>query len=107
MSHKNLDTLIDKIYKELEKVTTWLQLNKRSLNLAKTNFMLFKLSRKKKSRFKIKNHCITQVQHTKFLGTIINKQLKWTEHIHYVANTISRFTGILCKARHYTTRSLL
>ena len=46
-SHKHLDTLIAKINKELEKVTVWLQLNKLSLNLTKTNFMLFKSSRKK------------------------------------------------------------
>ena len=47
MSHKNLDTLVAKINEELENVTIWLQLNKLSLNLTKTNFMLFKSSRKK------------------------------------------------------------
>ena len=110
MSHKNLDTLIEKIDEELEKVSIWLKLNKLSLNLTKTNFMLFKSSRKKvdqELRIKIKYHCITQVRSTKFLGTIIDEQLKWTEHINYIANKISRLTGILCKARHYVTRSLL
>ena len=97
MSHKNLDTLIAKINEELEKVTIWLQLNKLSLNLTNTYFMLFKSSRKKidhELRIKIEDHCITQAQHTKFLGTIIDKQLKWTEHINYESNKISRFTGI-------------
>ena len=72
--------------------------------------MLFKSSRKKvdqELRIKIKDHCIAQVRSTKFLGTIIDEQLKWTEHINYIANKISRLTGILCKARHYVTRSLL
>ena len=110
MSHKNLDTLIAKLNKQLEKVTIWLQLNKLSLNLTKTNFMLFKSSSKKLDYeliINIKDHCINQLQHTKFLGTIIDEQLIWAEHINYVANKISRFTGILCKARHYVTRSLL
>lgn len=72
--------------------------------------MLFNSSRKKidhELRIKIEGHCITQVQHTNFLVTIIDEQLKWTEHINYVANKIPRFTGILCKARNYVTRSLL
>ena len=48
------------------------------------------------------------MQSTKFLGTIIDEQLKWTEHINYihVGNKISRLTG-MCKVRHYVARSLL
>ena len=73
MSHKNLDMLIGKMNEELVKISTWLQLNKLSLNLTKTNFMLFKSSRKKVTKtldIKIKDH-ITQVKSTKFLGTIV------------------------------------
>ena len=110
MCNKNLDTLIDKMNEELLKINTWLQLNKLSLNLKKTNFILFKSSKKKitkKPDIKIKDHYITQVKSTKFLGTIVDDQLKWKEHINFVANKISRLTGIICKARHFVTRSLL
>jgi len=96
--------------KELVKINTWLQLNKLSLNLTKTNFMLFKSSRNKinkEPKIKIKDNYIIQVNNTKFIGTIIDDQLKWKEHINFVANKISRFTGILCKARHFVTRLLL
>lgn len=65
--------LIGKMNEELVKISTWLQLNKLSLNLTKTNFMLFKSSRKKVTKtldIKIKDH-ITQVKSTKFLGTIV------------------------------------
>ena len=50
---------MEKINEELEKATTWLKLNKLSLNLTKTNFMLFKSSKKKLNqelRIKIKDH---------------------------------------------------
>ena len=76
MSNKNLDNLIEKINEELGNVTIWLNLNKLSLNLTKTNFMLFKSFTKKvdqELRIKIKDHCVTQVQSTKFLGTIIDE----------------------------------
>ena len=65
---------------ELVKINTWLQLNKLSLNLTNPNFVLFKSSRKKitkKLNVKIKDHYITQVISTKFLGTIVDDQLKW------------------------------
>ena len=51
---------------ELEKISTWLALNKLSLNLAKTHFILFKSSRKKlrnKFTIKIKDKIISQVRH--------------------------------------------
>ena len=110
MCNKNLDTVIDKMNEELLKINTWLQLNKLSLNLKKKKFILFKSSKKKitkKPDIKIKDHYITQVKSTKFLGTIVDDQLKWKEHINFVANKISRLTGIICKARHFVTRSLL
>ena len=76
MSRKDLDTLTEKINEELGNVTIWLKLNKLSLNLTKSNIMLFKSFRKKvdqELRIKIKDHCVTQVQSTKFLGTIIDE----------------------------------
>ena len=46
MSHKDPDTLMIQMNRELELISTWLALNKLSLNLAKTHFILFKSSRK-------------------------------------------------------------
>ena len=40
-SLKNLDTLINILNKELDKVSNWLKINKLSLNIKKTHFILF------------------------------------------------------------------
>ena len=83
MSHKNLDTLIAKMNEDLIKTNTWLKLNKSSLNITKANFMLFKSSSKKITKqlnINIKDRYITHVKSTKFLGTIVDDQLKWKEH---------------------------
>ena len=96
--------------RELELISTWLALNKLSLNVAKTHFILFKSSRKKlrsELTLKIKDQIISQVEYTKFLGVIIDSNLSWKQHINSVANKISKLTGILCKARHFVTRPLL
>ena len=44
---------------------------------------------------------------TKFLGIIINEHLTWNDHINYVANKISKTTGILAKTRHFLNTNTL
>ena len=104
MSNKDPNTLMIQMNEELEKISTWLVLNKLSLNLTKTHFIFFKSSRKK---LKIKDKIISQVRHTEFLGVKIDEHLNWKEHINNIGDKISKFTGLLCKARHYVTRPLL
>ena len=111
MSPKDSNTLMNQMNKELGKLSTgtWLALNKLSLNLAKTHFILFKSTWKKMESeltIKINDTQISQVKHTKFLGVIIDERLIWKEHINTVANKISKLTGLLCKARHFVTRLL-
>ena len=48
MSHKDQNTLMEQMNEELERISIWLALNKLSLNLAKTHFILFKSSKKSK-----------------------------------------------------------
>ena len=43
--------------------------------------------------------CVT----TKYLGIIIDK-LKWTSHISYIKNKISKTIGLFYKMRHYLER---
>ena len=38
----------------------------------------------------IDNNVITKVHSSKFLGIIIDEQLKWQEHINAVANKVSK-----------------
>ena len=43
---------------------------------------------------------ISQVTFTKFLGVILEDKLKWTHHISYIKNIISKGMGIILKARN-------
>ena len=63
---------------ELEKVTAWLTANKLSLNISKTDFIIFKSSRKKlknKANVIINKQTIDQVKCTKVLGIYIDEEL--------------------------------
>ena len=45
--HKNINQLLQITNQEISKVSQWLDSNKLTLNVSKTNFMIFKTSRKK------------------------------------------------------------
>ena len=64
---------------ELDKMSRWFQANKLSLNVSKTNFMIFS-NKKCDDNFKISINGmdITRVFVTKFLGVHLDSQLNWS-----------------------------
>ena len=70
---------------ELDRISLCLRVNKLSLNINKTHYMIF--NRKKKCccdvMLRIDKQLIEEVSETKFLGVIIDNGLKWKKHIQY------------------------
>ena len=79
--HKDLETLINIIHTEIVKIVSWFKINKPSLNIKKTNFIIFSPKRKlippNNLQLLIDNVSIEQVDKTKFLGVVINSKLNW------------------------------
>ena len=101
-SDKNIKNLIVVLNKELIKLSLWFKVNKLSLNILKTNFILFKT----KARFIpdnidvcIDDVKITRVAYTKFLGVVIDENLDWKEHISTIENKVSKSIGLLYRAK--------
>ena len=98
---KDLKALSHKINEEIAKIYAWVNANKLSLNIDKTNFMLF--TPRNSSRciddIVINGIRIAEVTETKFLGVIIDNTLKWSTHILYTRKKIAKGIGILLKAR--------
>ena len=86
---------------ELEKVSTWLKLNKLSLNAQKTKFMIFHRHQKQIKDFNvcIDNTLIERVESFNSLGIMLNETLSWKSHIEMVGKKISKVTGILYRLR--------
>ena len=63
--------------------------------------MVFHRSREKinNSDFLLDSTIISQVTFTKFLGVILDDKLKWTHHISYIKNKISKGMGTILNAR--------
>ena len=104
LSGKNIDELVSSMNSEMEKVIDWLNVNKVSLNLKKTHYMIFRGRRAKlnvNNKLIINNTVIAMEKKTKFLGVIIDENLLFRNHILYVKGKISRSLGILYKCRKY------
>lgn len=109
-SHKDFHTAIHTINTELKKVSTWFKVNKLSLNISKTNFILFRNKNKEYSKSDLKliidDKQITQVDSSKFLGVFISQHLDWKSHINHVALKISKTIGVINKISYFVSANI-
>ena len=82
---------------ELAKIHNWLNVNKLSLNVAKTKAMLFHMPQKEihHPQLKIAGFNIEFIDNFNFLGITINKHLNWAKHMDILSAKISKTVGIL------------
>ena len=109
-SGKDINELECNINAELVHVQEWLTLNQLTLNIKKSNHIIFRTTKKqlKKSlTLKLDNKEIQRVDKTKFLGIIIDQHLTWKNHIDYITKKIIKTTGMLCRIRFYVSHVLL
>ena len=93
---------------ELNKLHNWFALNKLSLNIKKTNYMVFsKKNCTGNFDVTINNFEIERVFVTKFLGVLIDTNLKWKSHTSYVKGKIYKSISLLCKAKLLLNQSAL
>ena len=92
ISHNDPVYLINTLNRELDKLSTWFTANRLSLNLSKTNFIVFKPWQKKQS-FKyqgsINEQPIFRVSETMFLGVFSDDHLTWKPRISLLASKLS------------------
>ena len=80
------------------------------MNIDKTNFLVFHPYNKPvKQRITIKIHknAITEKDHIKYLGVMIDSTLMWKHQIDKICKTICRSIGILYKIRLYVNLKIL
>ena len=110
ISHNDLVYLINTLNTELNKLSTWFAANRLSLNLSKTNFMVFKPWQKRQSfefQVSINEQPILRVSETMFLGVFLDDNLTWKLHISLLASKLSKSIGIIHKSRFFlSTQSL-
>ena len=106
---KQLDDLLRSLNAEIKFLNIWLQTNKLTLNVSKTQYMIFHRARIKSmhTALTINDIHLTEVKTFKYLGLLIDSKLKWIDHIAHVKIKISRGIGIIRKARPFLHKKSL
>jgi hypothetical protein len=92
----------DDINSGLKDVSDWLALNKLSLNINKTNYLIFHRPRARNTvlNLQINGINLERVKNFNFLGININEHLSWKHHCDTLANKLSKTIGVLNKLKN-------
>ena len=99
-----------KINYDMPRVTHWLRANRISLNVAKTEIILFGSCRTKITKnlnFQISGQKIKTKAQTKCLGIILDEHFNFKKQIETVKQNPARATGVLANLRHYVPKKVL
>ena len=92
----------------LATLDSWFAINKLSLNITKTNFMLFgKRLLNTDIVIRIRNVIIEKVRVAKFLGVHIAELLNWNYHIKYVKSKLAKSSAILYRCSQSINRTTM
>ena len=108
--NKSIISLETQLNLELLKVNNWVCANKLSLNISKSNFVIFHLPQKQLSYFVhlfVNNTDIKQERSIKYLWIIIDSNLSWKDHIQYLIKKLKRNVGLLSKIRYFVNFQVL
>jgi len=94
----------------MSNLNSWFIANRLSLNLDKTCYMVFSPRRLDLSidfNLQLNGTAIHKVKSCRYLGIIIDDELKWSEHIEHIYSSLLKYVGIFYKLRNRIPASVL
>ena len=111
LTDKNFSRLELTINEQIKYVDTWLRANKLTLNIGKSNFIIFYPTQKKIAadnfRIILNNQYLKREHKIKYLGVVIDCHLNWKDHVSYISKKIIRSIGAISKVRHFVELDIL
>ena len=95
---------------DLKNLTYSLNANRISLNVKKTELVIFKNQRKKLDssiKIKLNRKRLHPSKSVKYLGIKIDENLNWKQHIHDIAIKLNRANSLLYTIRNYVNKHIL
>ena len=92
------------VNKELKFLAQWLNANKISLNVAKTEVVIF--TRKKMQldcdlNLKLCVKKLKPSNYVRYLGINLDEYFNWSTHINHLSQKLVKANAMLCKLRHF------
>ena len=98
--HNNTHTLQNIINNAMPKIEDWLGANYLTLNTSKTVTQLYTKRRANITiNVQIYGTCIREIKTVKYLGVLIDSDMKFSSHINSISNIISRNLGMIARAK--------
>ena len=109
-AHKDPNVIRKVVNKDLALLFQWLCANRLSLNVAKTEFIIFRPPRKnlpERIVLKLNNTKIFESYNIKYLGLLMDTRLNWKAHIHELSKKLSQAIGMLYNIRKSCNQQVL
>ena len=104
----SLSQVVNNALKEIQK---WLELNRLSLNVKKTKYMIFYNHQRDIinhiPKLELNGELLVRVEDFDFLGLTIDQHMTWNAHIQKISNKISRSLGIMNRLKRYLPQNIL
>lgn len=111
ISHSSYNVLFHLANTELCAASDWFKANKLSLNITKTNYILFRSPNKTiptiTNEIIIDNTPVPRVDSAKFLGVHIDQNLKWNTHINETSKKLAKNIGIIRRISYLIPSNIL
>jgi len=109
-SSTDIRQLCDVLNNELANLLEWFRANKLSLNVKKTNYILFGnrcFPTDGSFNLSIDGNSLQRVENTKFLGVYVDEKLNWKKHFDHIAHKISKGLGAMGRVRNIVPNNVL
>ena len=110
LSNESLELLAKKMNQDLKNLLQWLKANKLSVNVKKTELMIFHPKNTKLGygvKFKLNRRRLTPFNTVKYVGIVLDEHLLWTEQVNWVNSKLNQTIVILSKLRYSTSLPIL
>lgn len=102
-----LTELQNKVDRSFPKICQWLKANRLTLSVPKTLYQVYPASTSDDLEILVENSPLKRSSSVKYLGVIIDDQLKFKYHINSIVATCNRILGILHRAKFFLNKDLL
>ena len=108
--NKSLKRLNRLLNVDLKNFTNWFNANRISLNVSKTELIIFKRKRKPQDfniKIKLSRKRLYPTDSVKYLGVKIDSKLNWTSHVNATATKLNRANAMLYKVSDFVNANIL
>ena len=96
------------VNRELKSVDKWLRVNRLSLNLKKTKYMIItNKAMLHRWKVRIRRRAIKRVDYIKFLGVMLDDKLNFDRHALYISGKVARAVGVINRVTYHLPFSQL